>query len=113
MILAAASITYPDYIPEDFHTFLLATLIMVLHSCISSMPTRWIANFNSVGSSFNIIALIAVLIIIPASTNREEQGLTRFSPSADVWGTIYEGTDFPAGVAILMSFVAVIWTMSG
>ena len=109
MILAAASINYPDYVPTDYQTFLLTTLIMLIHGVISSMPTRWIANFNSVGSTFNIIALIIVIIVIPAATNREEQGLPKFAAASDVWGTIYEGTDWPAGIGILMSFVAVNW----
>ncbi|KAL8723159.1 MAG: hypothetical protein Q9225_000500 [Loekoesia sp. 1 TL-2023] len=77
------------------------------------MPTKWIANFNSYGSTFNIIALIVVIIMIPAATNREDQGLPRFTPSSVVWGSFYEGTDFPNGLALLMTFVAVTWTMSG
>ena len=113
MILAAASINNPAYVPTQYQTFLLTALIMMTHGCISSMPTKWIANFNSVGSTLNIIALFIVIIMIPAGTNRQDQGLPRFVPSSEVWGDIYDGTDFPAGVAILMSFVAVIWTMSG
>lgn len=113
MILAAGSISNPSYVPQDYQIFLLTTLIMLIHGCISSMPTRWIATFNSYGSTFNIIALVIVVILIPAGTNRTSQGLPRFSSSSAVWGDIYDGTDFPPGVAILMSFVAVIWTMSG
>ena len=113
MILAAASINMPDYTPTDYQTFLLTALIMLIHGCMSSMPTKWLAQINSVGSTFNIIALFIVIIIIPTANNREDQGLPKFTPSSDVWGTIYEGTDFPAGISILMSFVAVIWTMSG
>ena len=113
MILAAASINNPDYIPLPWHTWLLTTLIMLIHGVISSLPTKWIANFNSYGSTFNIVGLIVVIIMIPAGNNRELQGYPRFTPSSEVWGDIYNSTDFPAGIAILMSFVAVIWTMSG
>ncbi|OAL20241.1 hypothetical protein AYO20_11513 [Fonsecaea nubica] len=113
MILAAGSITNPDYIPQNYQVFLLTTLIMILHACISSMPTRWIATFNSYGSTFNIIALVITIITIPAATTRGSQGLPRFTKSSTVWGNFYEGTDFPNGVALLMSFIAVIWTMSG
>ncbi|OAP63693.1 hypothetical protein AYL99_02920 [Fonsecaea erecta] len=113
MILAAGSITNPGYVPQNYQVFLLTTLIMILHACISSMPTRWIATFNSYGSTFNIIALVITIITIPAATNRESQGLPRFTKSSTVWGHFYEGTDFPNGVALLMSFIAVIWTMSG
>lgn len=111
MILSAGAITNPGFVPQNYQVFLLTTLIMLIHGCISSMPTRWIAQFNSYGSSFNIIALCIVLILIPASTNRESQGLPKFTPASQVWGNFYEGTDFPKGVSLLMTFVAVIWTM--
>jgi len=84
-----------------------------LHAFISSMPTRTIAQFNSIGSTFNIIALLVVFVVILAADNREEQGLSKFNDSSFVWGEFYEGTEFPNGVAVLMSFIAVIWTMSG
>ena len=111
MVLAGVSISKPDYVPQNYQVFLLTTLIMLIHGCISSMPTKWIANFNSVGSTFNMIALFVVIILIPASTNRESQGLPRFTDTPTVWGNFYAGTDFPNGVALLMTFVAVIWTM--
>jgi amino acid transporter len=113
MILASASIMNPAYVPMPYQTFLLTVLLQLIHGCMASLPTRWIARVNSVGSTFNIIALVVVIIIIPAGNNREEQGLPKFAPSSEVWGTIYPGTDFPAGVAVLMSFISVIWTMSG
>ncbi|CAG8890806.1 unnamed protein product [Penicillium egyptiacum] len=109
MILAAVSIYNPDYTPTAWQTFLLTTLIMILHAGISSMPTKRVAQFNSWGSTFNFIALIAVLIIIPANTKNSP----KFTPSKQVWGEITNLTDFPDGVAVLMTFVGVIWTMSG
>ncbi|KAE8351080.1 amino acid permease [Aspergillus coremiiformis] len=109
MILAAASLQNPDYVPTPWQTWLLTTLIMLLHAVISSMPTKWVAWFNSWGSTFNMLALVAVIILIPAGTKNEP----KFAPSREVWGTITNGTDFPNGVAVLMTFVSVIWTMSG
>lgn len=50
------------------------------------------------------------LIAIPAATTRRNP---RFNSNADVWGSIENGTEWPNGIAILMSFVAVIWTLSG
>lgn len=111
MVLAAASIKDPSFVPQRYQVFLLTAFIMLIHACISSMPTKWIANFNSVGSTINIIGLFVVIILIPAGTNRESQGLPRFTPSTSVWNDFYVGTDFPNGVALLMTFVAVIWTM--
>lgn len=111
MILAAASITNPDYVPTDYQTFLLTVFIMLIHACISSMPTRWIATFNSYGSTLNIIALLVVIIMIPAAVTGTDT-TPKFFPSKQVW-SIQNGTDWPDGVAVLMSFIAIIWTMSG
>jgi amino acid transporter len=109
MILATASLNYPDYTVENYQIFLLTSLIMVIHGMISSMPTLWIARFNSVGTTMNILILIVVVILIPAATTN----VPKFTDSATVWGTIENGTDWPDGVAVLMSFLSVIWTMSG
>lgn len=109
MILAAASVNNPDYVPTNYQTFLLTAFIMIIHACMSSMPTRWIARVNSYGSTFNIIALVIVLVMIPASVNHKP----KFYSSKEVWGTLTNGTDWPDGVAVLMSFIAIIWTMSG
>lgn len=108
MLLAAASIAYPEYTPTNYQTFLLTCLLMVIHATISSMPTLWIARFNSYGSTFNIIGLFVVIILIPSSVIGEP----KFNLSSVVW-TIQNNTEWPNGIAILMSFVALIWTMSG
>lgn len=113
MILASASIMNPDYTPTSYQTYLVSLMLMLIHCCMSSMPTRWLAKTNAIGSIINFTALVVVIILIPAGTDRESRGLPRFSPSAEVWGTIYDGASFPAGIRILMSFVGVIWTMSG
>lgn len=88
--------------------FLLTTFLMIIHSFMASFPTRWIARVNSAGSTFNIIALVIVIIIIPAACDRTAFGLSKFNSNKAVWGDIYEGTDFAPGVSILMSFVSVI-----
>jgi amino acid transporter len=88
--------------------FLLTVFLMLIHSVMASFPTRWIARVNSAGSTFNIIALAIVLIIIPAACDRTAFGLSKFNSNKAVWGDIYEGTDFAPGVSVLMSFVSVI-----
>ncbi|TVY18996.1 putative amino-acid permease [Lachnellula arida] len=111
MILAAASITNPSYVPENWHTYLLTVFVMMIHGCISSMPTLWIARFNSYGSTLNMIGLLVVIIMIPAAVTGSDTS-PKFFPSSQVW-SIQNGTDFPDGIAVLMSFLAIIWTMSG
>lgn len=109
MILAAGSISSPDYVPKNWQILLLTWMILMIHAVISSMPTKWIARINSYGSTFNFLALVAVIIAIPAGTKNEP----KFTSSKEVWGHITNLTAFPDGVAVLMTFVAVIWTMSG
>ncbi|PBP15705.1 amino acid permease [Diplocarpon rosae] len=111
MTLAAVSVTHPSYVPQDYQVFLLSVFVMIIHACISSMPTSWIAKFNSYGSTMNMIALFVVIIMIPASVTGT-QSTPKFFPSSKVW-RMQNGTDWPDGVAVLMSFVAIIWTMSG
>ncbi|TVY30681.1 putative amino-acid permease [Lachnellula hyalina] len=111
MVLAAASITNPSYVPQDWHTYLLTVFIMLIHGCISSMPTLWIARFNSFGSTLNMIGLVVVIIMIPAAVTGSDTS-PKFFPSSQVW-SIQNGTDWPDGIAVLMSFLAIIWTMSG
>ncbi|TVY39504.1 putative amino-acid permease [Lachnellula subtilissima] len=111
MVLAAASITNPSYVPQDWHTYLLTVFVMLIHGCISSMPTLWIARFNSYGSTLNMVGLVVVIIMIPAAVTGSDTS-PKFFPSSQVW-SIQNGTDFPDGIAVLMSFLAIIWTMSG
>lgn len=111
MILAAASIANPNYVPTEYQTFLLTVFIMLQHACISSMPTKWIATFNSYGSTLNMIGLLVVIIMIPTSVTGSAD-TPKFLPSSQVW-SIQNGTEWPDGIAVLMSFIAIIWTMSG
>jgi amino acid transporter len=108
MILAVGSIRNPSYVPTNWQTFLLTVLIMIVQSFLSSMPTRWIANFNSVGTVVNIACLLITIIIIPAASKVSP----KFQPNSFAWG-IDNLTDFPDGIAVMMSFLAIAWTMSG
>lgn len=113
MILACGSIQNPSYVPTNYQTFLLTVFIMLIHSVMASLPTKTIAQINSAGSTFNIIALFVVVILIPAACDRLSRGLSKFNSNSDVWGNIYDGAPWPAGIRVLMSFIGVIWTMSG
>lgn len=112
MILATASqMSSPEnpYVPSNYQTYLLTFFIMIIHACISSMPTLWVARYNSVGSTLNMIGLFIVIILIPVGVH--VNGGT-FRPNSEVWA-IQNGTNWPDGVAILLCFLAIIWTMSG
>jgi amino acid transporter len=109
MVLSIASLASPNYTVENYQIFLLTSITMIIHGFISSMPTLWIARFNAVSTILHILVLLIVVILIPVATTNSP----KFTNSATVWGTIENGTGWPDGIAILMSFVAVIWIMSG
>ncbi|GMF02655.1 unnamed protein product [[Candida] boidinii] len=112
MILALKTFNDPDYIPTNGQTYLLTMALCFVTSIISSFPTKWVAYFNSVGTSLNLIFLFIVWVMILGGDNRESQGLPKFNSNSFAWG-IDNFTEWPDGIAILMSFMAVIWTMSG
>ena len=109
MILAARAMQDPSFVPQHWHTFALTTLILVSHAVIASMPTRFLARLNQVSTIINIISLFVFCIVVPsASINRPKT-----NNSSDVWGTLTNGTEWPDEVAVLMSFLGVIWIISG
>jgi len=58
-----------------------------------------------------MIMLVVVIILIPCVVVATPDS-PKFQPSSQVW-SIQNGTEWPDGVAVLMSFIAIIWTMSG
>ncbi|EGF99585.1 uncharacterized protein MELLADRAFT_40209 [Melampsora larici-populina 98AG31] len=120
MILAGVSITHPTYTPTNPHTFILTAVIMLIQATISSLPTKTIATLNGYGTLLNFAALFITIFVIPLATTRAGQVnpstgeiMNRVASSSEVWGSIHNGTDYPDGVSILMSFIGVIWIMSG
>ena len=110
MILSLKSVADPNYSASNYQIFLLSIAIMIIQSIISSMPTNWLAQFNAFGTFLNTVALFVAIIVILAANDRSAP---KFNSSSEVWGTITNQNDFPNGVTILMSFISIIWTMSG
>lgn len=109
MMLACGAIGNPNYTPRHWHTFLLTTFLLTIHAAIASMHTRFLARFNQVGTVINMISLVVFVIVTPvASINTPKTNST-----SQVWGTLRNGTEWPDGLAVLMSFLGVIWTMAG
>lgn len=93
----------------------LATAIMVSHAIISSLPTKLLAQFNNLGTAINMVFLVIVFVIIFAGNDRVNMyngEIPKFNSNSKAWG--FENfSDFPTGVAVLISFLGVIWAMSG
>lgn len=109
MILAAGAMGNPDYVPQQWHTYLVTVALLIIHATIASFHTRFLARFNQVGTIINMTALVVFLIVAPAASINSPKTNT----TSDVWGTLTNGTVWPDGFAVLMSFLGVIWTMSG
>ncbi|GME83079.1 unnamed protein product [Ambrosiozyma monospora] len=112
MILALKQMTDDSYTFQTWHCYLLATGITIVCAIIASAPTKWIAWINSCSTIMNLIFLFISFIIILAGNERTSQGLPRFNSSESAWA-LTNYTQWPDGISILMSFMAVIWTMSG
>lgn len=120
MILAAVSISHESYTPRPVDTFSLSVILMVIQASISSLPTKTIAYLTSYGTFMNCASLLVAFILIPVETTRTGQNdpltgklMSRLAPSSQVWRSIHNGTDYPDGISILMSFIGVVWIMAG
>lgn len=112
MILALVQIENPNYTYETWHCFLLTIAITAACAVIASAPTKWIAYINTTATALNLIFLFISFIVMLAGNNRTSQGLPRFNSNGYAW-ELDNFTDWPDGICILMTFMAVIWTMSG
>lgn len=114
MILALASFG-SEYVPERWHVYLLTTAINVVHAFLSSMPTKYLAWLNNMSTTVNMLFLAIVFVIIFAANDRlgmYNGDVSKFNTNGMAWGFDNQ-TDFPTGVAVLVSFMGVIWAMSG
>ena len=112
MILALKQMMDENYVSQTWHVYLLTVGLTFFAAIIASLPTKWIAWINSASTVLNLIFLFVSWIIVLGGNNRVEQGLSKFNSNRVAWG-IDNLTEWPDGIAILMSFMAVIWTMSG
>lgn len=120
LIFAIVTYNKPSFQPSVWQNYLLTMAIQVSHGFLASVPTKWAARINSVGTLANIAFLTIVFIMILAANKRQEifadtpgfTELPKFNSNGVAWG-LYNQTDFPTGIAMLMSFLGVIWAMSG
>lgn len=112
MILALKTMVDANYTYENWHCYLLTVGLTFVAAIIASLSTKWIAWINTVSTILNLVFLFISFVVILAGNNRESQGLPKFNTDKIAW-SIDNLTDWPDGIAILMTFMAVIWTMSG
>lgn len=114
MILSVKLYVVSDYLASNGEIFGLLVGIMIACSFILSMPTKWIARFNEVGSSANSIFLLIVFIMMLAGNDRKNISGTSSNFNTGGYAfAIVNQTDWPDGIAFIMSFLGCIWAMSG
>ncbi|KZO95119.1 amino acid transporter [Calocera viscosa TUFC12733] len=109
MIMAAISLANDSFVPTVWQTYLLFLLLLALHGTITSLSTKLLARINVFSASFNFVALVVALVVIPAASIQ----MPKLNSAQYVFTTFVNGTGWPDGFAFLMSWLAVIWTMSG
>ncbi|KAF8318420.1 amino acid permease [Clavulina sp. PMI_390] len=109
MISALATLNNPNYVATNAKTFGITVALTFVCAVFSALPTKWIARVNTAQTYLQIIGLLVVMIGLAAGAD----GSPKFQSNHAVWGTIDNQTDWPDGIAILMSFLTAIWTMSG
>lgn len=71
MILAAAEISNPDYVPQTWHLYLTFLLLLIIQGCLAMNSTKFLGYVNIVGTVANVIVLVIFVIWLPAgSINR-------------------------------------------
>ena len=68
MILAAASISNPDYVPQTWHLYLTFLLLLIIEGCLTMNSTKFLGYLNIVGTVANVIVLVIFIIWAPAGS---------------------------------------------
>lgn len=120
LMFALGTYNNPQFQPTTGQIYALTLAIQIVHSLMTCLPTLWVARINSVGTAANLAFLLIVFVMILAANDRQAifahtpdfSTLSKFNSNSTAWG-LDNQTEWPTGVAMLMSFLGVIWAMSG
>lgn len=110
LILALAQMKNPDFEPEKYQAYLISVLLMFIHGIMGSVPTKYVARINSLGSILNSLVILIGFIMLLAGNKRSDP---KWNSNYQVWQEFSNQTDWPDGIALLMSFLAAIWCIAG
>lgn len=68
MIIAAAEIAHPDYVPETWHLYLVFLFLLVIQGCLAMNSTKFLGYVNIIGTIANILVLFIFIIWLPAGS---------------------------------------------
>jgi amino acid transporter len=109
LILAAVQVHNPEYKIQQWQIFALTCLLLLGNGAVASLPTQFLTRLTALGAIINGVSLAAFFIVIPtASINTP-----KFGSTTEVLWSFKNATDWPIGMAVLISFLSVIWTLTG
>lgn len=115
MLLALVSYNSTDFVITHGKVFGISVALQTSQVFIACSPTKWAANVNSLSAIINVIFLIVAFVVILGGNDRLDMykhSIPKFNTNSEAWG-LNNLTNYPTGVATLMSFLGVIWSMSG
>lgn len=65
MIIAAAEIAHPDYVPETWHLYLTFLLLLIIQGCLAMNSTKFLGYINIIGTIANLLVLVIFIIWLP------------------------------------------------
>lgn len=110
LILAMVQMNNPNFVPQKYQVYLISILLMIIHGILGSIPTKYIARVNSIGSILNSLVILIAIIMLLAGNKRSDP---KWNSNYQVWQEFNNQTDWPDGIAVLMSFLAAIWCIAG
>lgn len=109
MILTAGEIANPNYTAQTWHIYLVFLLLLITEGLLTMNSTKFLGRLNEVGTILNLIVLVIFVAWFPAGSINHP----KTNDSHYVWTDVVNGTEWPSGLAFIMGFLSVIWTMSG
>jgi len=107
MILTAVEIANPDFSYQTYQIYLLMLALLLVDGILTTTTTKFVGHFNIAGTIINMAVLVIFVVWMPAgSINTPKMNSNEF-----VWTEVVNGTEWPAGLAFLMGFLSVIWTL--
>ena len=109
MLITCGEISFPDYTPETWHTYLTLLALLIMQGFITMQSTWFIGWVNKVGTILNVLVILIFVIWFPVGSINKP----KTNPSHAVWTEFANGTEWPIGWATIMGFLTTIWTLSG
>ncbi|EME83102.1 uncharacterized protein MYCFIDRAFT_153757 [Pseudocercospora fijiensis CIRAD86] len=109
MIVTCGQVTNPDYVPKDWHIYLVFLSLLLINGVLCMQSTKFIGHVNVAGTVWNVFLVLLFVIWFPVgSINTPKTNSTHA-----VWTEFENGTDWPIGWATIMGFLTTVWTLSG